>query len=63
MVPGVDEDNVPPPVGVGVGQRFMSKDALQMYLKDYWIRRHVQFKVLKSGPTVYYVHCMGDQCP
>ncbi|KAG9458377.1 hypothetical protein H6P81_002885 [Aristolochia fimbriata] len=56
MVPGVDEGNVPPPVGVGVGQRIMSKDALQMYLKDYCIRRHVQFKVLKSGPTVYYVN-------
>ncbi|KAG9453319.1 hypothetical protein H6P81_006223 [Aristolochia fimbriata] len=63
MVPGVDDDNVPPPVGVGVGQRFMTKDALQMYLKDYCISRHVQFKVHKSGPTVYYVRCTGDQCP
>ncbi|KAG9446063.1 hypothetical protein H6P81_012191 [Aristolochia fimbriata] len=62
MVPGIDEDNVPPPVDVGVGQRFMSKDTLQMYLKDYCIRRHVQLKVLKSGPTVYYVRCTGDQC-
>ncbi|KAG9440447.1 hypothetical protein H6P81_020612 [Aristolochia fimbriata] len=63
MVPGVDDDNVLPPVGVGVRQRFMTKDALQMYLKDYCIRRHVQFKVHKSGPTVYYVCCIGDQCP
>ncbi|KAG9453175.1 hypothetical protein H6P81_006079 [Aristolochia fimbriata] len=62
MVLGVDDDNVPPPVGVGVGQRFMTKDALQMYLKDYCISRHVQFKVHKSGPTVYYVRCIGDQC-
>ncbi|KAG9447256.1 hypothetical protein H6P81_013384 [Aristolochia fimbriata] len=30
MDPGLDEDNVPPHVGVGVDQRFMSKDALQM---------------------------------
>ncbi|KAG9458618.1 hypothetical protein H6P81_003126 [Aristolochia fimbriata] len=44
MVPGEDDDNVPPPVGVGISQRFMTKDALQMYLKDYCIRRHVQFK-------------------
>ncbi|KAG9450277.1 hypothetical protein H6P81_010242 [Aristolochia fimbriata] len=28
MVLGVDDDNVPPPVGVGVCQRFMTKDAL-----------------------------------
>ncbi|KAG9458399.1 hypothetical protein H6P81_002907 [Aristolochia fimbriata] len=63
MVPGVDDDNVPPPVGVGVGQRFMTKVALQMYLKDYYISRHVQFKVHKSGPTVYYVRSTGDQCP
>ncbi|KAG9458832.1 hypothetical protein H6P81_003340 [Aristolochia fimbriata] len=63
MVPGVNEDNVLPPVGVGVDQRFMSKYVLQMYLKDYCIRTHVQFKVLKLGPAVYYVHCTGDQCP
>ncbi|KAG9446500.1 hypothetical protein H6P81_012628 [Aristolochia fimbriata] len=63
MVPGVDDDNVPPPVGVGVGQRFMTKDALVMYLKDYCISRHVQFRVHKSGPTIYSVHCTGDQCP
>ncbi|KAG9444653.1 hypothetical protein H6P81_015993 [Aristolochia fimbriata] len=63
MVPGVDDDNVLPPVGVGVGQRFMTKDALVMYLKDYCISRHVQFRVHKSGPTVYSVHCTGDQCP
>ncbi|KAG9442218.1 hypothetical protein H6P81_018072 [Aristolochia fimbriata] len=63
MVRGVDGDNVPPPVSAGVGQKFMSKDALQMYLKDYYIRRHVQFKMLKSRPAVYYVHCTGDQCP
>ncbi|KAG9449999.1 hypothetical protein H6P81_009964 [Aristolochia fimbriata] len=31
MVPGVDDDNVPPPVGVGVGQRFMTKDAIVMF--------------------------------
>ncbi|KAG9450469.1 hypothetical protein H6P81_010434 [Aristolochia fimbriata] len=63
MVPGVDDDNVPPPIGVGVGQRFMTKDALVMYLKDYCISRHVQFRVHKSGPTVYSVHCTGDHCP
>ncbi|KAG9442285.1 hypothetical protein H6P81_018139 [Aristolochia fimbriata] len=45
MVPGLDEDNIPPSVEVGVGKRFMSKDALQMYLKDYCIKRYVQFKV------------------
>ncbi|KAG9450291.1 hypothetical protein H6P81_010256 [Aristolochia fimbriata] len=45
MVSSVDDDNVPPPVGVGVGQRFMTKDALQMYLKDYCISRHVQFRL------------------
>ncbi|KAG9458179.1 hypothetical protein H6P81_002687 [Aristolochia fimbriata] len=55
MVPGVDDDNVPPPIGVGVSQRFMTKDALVMYLKDYCISRHVQFRVHKSGPTVYSV--------
>ncbi|KAG9446151.1 hypothetical protein H6P81_012279 [Aristolochia fimbriata] len=44
MVPGVDDDNIPLPVGVGVGQRFMTKDALQMYFKDYCISRHVKFK-------------------
>ncbi|KAG9446520.1 hypothetical protein H6P81_012648 [Aristolochia fimbriata] len=44
MVPGVDDDNVPPPVGIGVGQRFMTKDALVMHLKDYCISRHVQFR-------------------
>ncbi|KAG9442173.1 hypothetical protein H6P81_018027 [Aristolochia fimbriata] len=44
-VPGVDDDNVPPPVGIGVGQRFMTKDALVMHLKDYCISRHVQFRV------------------
>ncbi|KAG9450309.1 hypothetical protein H6P81_010274 [Aristolochia fimbriata] len=48
MVPGVDDDNVPPPVGVGVGQRFMTKDALVMYLKDYCISRHVQFRLVKD---------------
>ncbi|KAG9453156.1 hypothetical protein H6P81_006060 [Aristolochia fimbriata] len=63
MVPGVDDDNVPPPIGVRVCQSFMTKDALQMYLKDYCISRHVQFKVHKSGPMVYYVCCTGDQCP
>ncbi|KAG9450453.1 hypothetical protein H6P81_010418 [Aristolochia fimbriata] len=63
MVPGVDDDNVPPPVGIGVGQRFMTKDALVMHLKDYCISRHVQFRVHKSGPTVYSVRCTGDQCP
>ncbi|KAG9440249.1 hypothetical protein H6P81_020414 [Aristolochia fimbriata] len=63
MVPGVDDDNVPPPVGVGVGQRFMTKDALVMYLKDYCISRHVQFRVHKSGSTIYSVRCTGDQCP
>ncbi|KAG9450297.1 hypothetical protein H6P81_010262 [Aristolochia fimbriata] len=63
MVPGVDDDNVPPPVGVGVGQRFMTKDALVMYLKDYCISRHVQFRVHKSGSTVYSVRCTSDQCP
>ncbi|KAG9442185.1 hypothetical protein H6P81_018039 [Aristolochia fimbriata] len=63
MVPGVDDDNVPPPIGVGVGQRFMTKDALVRYLKDYCISRHVQFRVHKSGPTVYSVRCTGDQCP
>ncbi|KAG9452146.1 hypothetical protein H6P81_005050 [Aristolochia fimbriata] len=47
MVPGVDDDNVPPPVGIGVGQRFMTKDALVMHLKDYCISRHVH---------------SGDQC-
>ncbi|KAG9450502.1 hypothetical protein H6P81_010467 [Aristolochia fimbriata] len=45
MVLGVDDDNVPPPIDVGVSQRFMTKDALQMYLKDYCISRHVQFKL------------------
>ncbi|KAG9444956.1 hypothetical protein H6P81_016296 [Aristolochia fimbriata] len=50
MVSGVDDDNVPPPVGVGVGQRFMTKDALQMYLKEYCISRHVQFKTLQHWP-------------
>ncbi|KAG9444280.1 hypothetical protein H6P81_015620 [Aristolochia fimbriata] len=55
MVPSVDEDNVPPPVDVGVGQRFMSKDALHMYLKDYCIKRHVQFKVVMANtPLLYY---------
>ncbi|KAG9455520.1 hypothetical protein H6P81_000028 [Aristolochia fimbriata] len=54
MVPGVDEDNVPPPVGVGVGQRFMSKDASQMYLKDYCIIRHVQFKVVMADTPLLY---------
>ncbi|KAG9439907.1 hypothetical protein H6P81_020072 [Aristolochia fimbriata] len=54
MVPGVDEDNVPPPIGVGLGQRFMSKDALQMYLKDYCIRRHVQFKVVMADTPLLY---------
>ncbi|KAG9458833.1 hypothetical protein H6P81_003341 [Aristolochia fimbriata] len=63
MVPGVDGDNVPPPVGVRVRQRFMSQDALQLYLMDYCIKRHVQFKVLNSGPAVYSVRCTGDQCP
>ncbi|KAG9446435.1 hypothetical protein H6P81_012563 [Aristolochia fimbriata] len=48
MVPGVDDDNVPPPVGIGVGQRFMTKDALVMHLKDYCISRHVQFRVRYS---------------
>ncbi|KAG9458476.1 hypothetical protein H6P81_002984 [Aristolochia fimbriata] len=63
MVPGVDDDNVPPPIGVGVGQRFITKDALVMYLKDYCISRHVQFRVHKSGSTIYSVRCTGDQCP
>ncbi|KAG9458798.1 hypothetical protein H6P81_003306 [Aristolochia fimbriata] len=63
MVQGVDDDNVPPPVGIGVGQRFMTKDALVMHLKDHCISRHVQFRVHKSGPTVYSVRCTGDQCP
>ncbi|KAG9439924.1 hypothetical protein H6P81_020089 [Aristolochia fimbriata] len=63
MVPGVDDNNVPPPIGIGVGQRFITKDALVMYLKDYCISRHVQFRVNKSGPTVYSVRCTGDQCP
>ncbi|KAG9450543.1 hypothetical protein H6P81_010508 [Aristolochia fimbriata] len=63
MVPGIDDDNVPPPVGIGVGQRFMTKDALVMHLKDYCISRHVQFRVHKSGPTVYSVCCTGDQYP
>ncbi|KAG9458620.1 hypothetical protein H6P81_003128 [Aristolochia fimbriata] len=63
MVPSIDDDNVPPPVGVGVGQRFMTKDALVMYLKDYCISRHVQFRVHKLGPTFYSVRCTGDQCP
>ncbi|KAG9450283.1 hypothetical protein H6P81_010248 [Aristolochia fimbriata] len=63
MVSGVDDDNVPPCFSVGVGQRFMTKDALVMYLKDYCISRHVQFRVHKSGPTVYSVSCTGDQCP
>ncbi|KAG9449885.1 hypothetical protein H6P81_009850 [Aristolochia fimbriata] len=54
MVPGVDDDNVLLPVGVGVGQKFMTKDALQMYLKDYCISRHVQFKlVLGDTPLLY----------
>ncbi|KAG9446030.1 hypothetical protein H6P81_012158 [Aristolochia fimbriata] len=60
MVPGVDDDNVPPPVGIGVGQRFMTKDALVMHLKDYCISRHVQFRVHKSGSTVYFVRCTDD---
>ncbi|KAG9449626.1 hypothetical protein H6P81_009591 [Aristolochia fimbriata] len=63
MVPDVDGENVPPLVSVGVGQRLTSKDTLQMYLKDYYIRRHVQFKVLKSGPVVHSVRYTGDQCP
>ncbi|KAG9444897.1 hypothetical protein H6P81_016237 [Aristolochia fimbriata] len=29
MIPTINEDNVPPPVDVQVGQRFMRKDALQ----------------------------------
>ncbi|KAG9458796.1 hypothetical protein H6P81_003304 [Aristolochia fimbriata] len=51
MVSGVDDDNVPPPISVGVGQRFMTKDALVMYLKDYCISRHVQFKAF--GPAIH----------
>ncbi|KAG9449926.1 hypothetical protein H6P81_009891 [Aristolochia fimbriata] len=54
MVPGVDDDNVPPPVGVGVGQRFMTKDALQMFLKEYCISRHVQFKVVMADTPLLY---------
>ncbi|KAG9453767.1 hypothetical protein H6P81_006671 [Aristolochia fimbriata] len=54
MVPGIDDDNVPPPVGVGVDQRFMTKDALQMYLKDYYISRHVQFKVVMADIPLLY---------
>ncbi|KAG9439831.1 hypothetical protein H6P81_019996 [Aristolochia fimbriata] len=53
----------PHPSGIGVGQRFMTKDALVMHLKDYCISRHVQFRVHKSGPTIYSVRCTGDQCP
>ncbi|KAG9450245.1 hypothetical protein H6P81_010210 [Aristolochia fimbriata] len=54
MVPGVDDDNVPPPIGIGVGQKFMTKDALVMHLKDYCISRHVQFRVVMADTPLLY---------
>ncbi|KAG9439721.1 hypothetical protein H6P81_019886 [Aristolochia fimbriata] len=63
LISSINEGNVPPLIGVIVGQRFNTQDALQLYLKNYCIERHVKFKVLKSRPTLYSVRCTNDQCP